>query len=115
MAFSTTSIHPVAKPAAEPSTLNHTDTASLLSMIVLSVYAAQKSQKQFRKLKRNFLWTAFKLKLKSLFARPAARVSDRVLIYILLGVLFLALLIVDPIIALALAVLVLILILAGVI
>lgn len=115
MAFSTTSLHPVVKPAPEQPVQNHTVTAGLLSMLVLSVYAAQKSHKQFRKLKRNFLWTAFKLKLKSLFKKPASGVSNRVLIYILLGVLFLVLLLIDPIIALALAVLILILILAGVI
>lgn len=112
MAFSTTTIQPVSKPVA-PKTSNEGIAASLLSMLVLSVYAAQKSRKAMRKMKRRFLWTAFKLKMKSLFSKK--RVSDRVLIYILLGVVALVLVFYYPLIALLVAVIALILILAGVI
>lgn len=73
--------------------------------------AAQKSKKEFRKLRRRFLWTSMKLKLKSLFSRKA--VSNRVLLYILLAVVFLALLAIDPLIALIVALVALILVLAG--
>lgn len=111
MAFTTT-IQPVSEPVA-PQTSNDGIAASLLSMLVLSVYAANKSKKAMRKLKRRFLWTAFKLKVKSLFSK--SRVSDRVLIYILLGVVALVLVFYYPIIALLVAVIALILILAGVI
>lgn len=112
MAFSTTTLQPNnTQPAAQPA--SHAATASLLSMIVLSVYAAQKSNKNFRKLKRRFLWTAFKLKLKSFFAPRAS--NDRILIYILLGAVALVLVFYYPLIALLLAVAALVLILAGII
>jgi hypothetical protein len=113
MAFTSTTIQPVAKPTnEEPSNNNATAAASLLSMLVLSVYAAKKSKKEFRKLKRKFLWTAFKLKLKSLFTRK--RPSDRQLVlYILLGILALVLVFYYPIAALIVAIVGLILYLTG--
>ena len=67
-----------------------------------------------RKLKRQFLWTSLKLKVKSIF-HPRQSVSDRTLIYILLGVALIALIVLAPVAALVLAVLALVLILAGVI
>ncbi len=111
--MTTTTIQPVSKPASENTVIGDATAASLLSMLVLSVYAAQKSKKSMRKLRRRFMWTAFKLKMKSLFAKK--RVSDRVLLYILLGVVALVLVFYYPLIALLVAVLALILILAGVI
>jgi len=111
MAFSTATVQPVQQPAAQPA--HPGATASLLSMLVLSVYAAQKSNKNFRKLKRRFLWTAFKLKMKSLFAKKAT--NDRVLIYILLGIVALVLVFYYPLIALLVAIAALVLILAGII
>jgi|SRR4051794_13239735 hypothetical protein len=110
MAFTTTTIHTVSTPATEQP-VDHTGAASLLSMLVLSVYAAQKSNKNFRKLKRRFLWTAFKLKMKSLFSRKAS--NDNILLYILLGVVALVLVFYYPLIALLVAVIALILILTG--
>lgn len=113
MAFSSTTIQPVQAPVSnEP--VDGGTAASLLSMLVLSIYAAQKSRKSFRKLKRKFLWTAFKLKLKSMFSKKKA-VTDRVLIYILLGIIALVLVFYYPIAALIVAAVALILILAGVI
>src|SRR5215208_3688643 len=112
MAFSSTTIQPVSKPVADKP-VDNTTTASLLSMLVLSVYAAQKSKKSFRKMKRKFLWTALKLKMKSFFSKK--RVSDRILIYILLGVIALVLVFYYPLAALIVALIALILILAGVI
>ena len=112
MAFSTTTMEQVSTPVAEKP-VDNSGAASLLSMLVLSVYAAQKSKKSFRKMKRCFLWTALKLKVKSLFSHK--RVTDRVLIYILLGVIALVLVFYYPIAALIVALVALILILAGVI
>lgn len=111
MAFSTTIQH-VEKPTTTEKPSDDI-TGALLSMIVLSVYGAQASKKSLRKLKRKLFWTSLKLKLKSIF-QPGS-VSDRTLIYILLGVALVALIVLAPIAALVLAVLALILILAGVI
>src|SRR5438309_1454596 len=112
MAFNTSIIQPSNKQIIEKPKENNYP-ASLLSMIVLSVYAAHQSKKSFRKLKRKFVWTAFKLKFKSMFSRKADGVSRNVIIYIILGVLILALLIISPIAALVLAIIGLILLLSG--
>lgn len=113
MAYSSTTIQPVATPTNEQPADNNNNAvaASLLGMLVLSVYAAQKSKKEFRKLKRKFMWTAFKLKVKSMFSR---RASDRqLLLYILLGILALVLVFYYPIAALIVAIVGLILYLTG--
>ncbi|MGN6401041.1 MAG: hypothetical protein ACTHMD_11345 [Flavisolibacter sp.] len=114
MAFTSTTVQPVVNtPQEQPAAnnFNNAAAASLLSMLVLSVYAAKKSKKEFRKLKRKFLWTAFKLKIKSMFSR---RPSDRQLVlYILLGILALVLVFYYPIAALIVAIVGLILYLTG--
>ncbi|MGZ3838001.1 MAG: hypothetical protein ACXVMS_12350 [Flavisolibacter sp.] len=114
MAFSSTTVQPVVNSTSEQpvnNNFNNAAAASLLSMLVLSVYAAKKSKKEFRKLKRKFLWTAFKLKLKSMFSR---RPTDRQLVlYILLGILALVLVFYYPIAALIVAIVGLILYLTG--
>jgi hypothetical protein len=113
MAFSTT-IQLVEKPAEPITTTPGNDISdALFSMVILSVYGAQMSKKSLRKMKRQFLWTSAKLKAKSFFSKQA--VSDRTLIYILLGVALVALIVLAPVAALVLAVLALVLILAGVI
>jgi fatty acid desaturase len=111
MAFSTT-IQQIEKPVSTTPSNELPD--ALLSMLILSVYGAQMSKKTLRKLKRKFFWTSLKLKAKSIF-NPKPAVSDRTLIYILLGVALIALIVLAPIAALVLAVLALVLILAGVI
>lgn len=114
MAFSTT-VQPVEKtttPAHQPAN-NISD--ALLSMLLLSMYGAQMSKKSVRKLKRQIALSSFKQKLSKLNPFSKQRVTDRTLIYIILGVALIALLIIDPVLVLALAVVVLILILAGVI
>ena len=111
MAFTTTSIHPATKPV-KPSSAHHDSITPLLGLLMLSVYAAHQSKKALRKMKRRFLWNALKMKLRS---NSAGSISDRTLIYILLGVALLALLIAAPILALVLVLVVLILILADVI
>jgi hypothetical protein len=80
---------------------------------MLSALAATKSKKALRKMQRQLLWQTFKAKMRSLFDRKA--VSDRTLIYILLGVALLALLFIEPIAALVVVLVALILILAEVI
>lgn len=114
MAFSST-IQPLQTPA-EPTSVNHSGAgaASLLGMLMLSMYAAQKSKKAMRKMKRRFMWTALKLKLKSLFSKTKKAASDRTLLYILIGVLVLALLLIDVVVGLIVLLLVLVLYLLGV-
>ena len=112
MAFTTT-IQQIEKPVPVNRPSNDI-TDALLSMIILSVYGAQMSKKSLRKLKRKLFWTSLKLKIKSFF-KPRANISERTLIYILLGALFLILIIYSPIAAVVLIAVALILILAGVI
>ena len=112
MALSTTTIQPSTQSVAEKSNDNAI-AASLLGMLVLSFYAAKKTKKAMRKMKLRFMWTALKLKTKSFFSKQ--RITDKVLIYILLGVVALVLVFYYPIAALILALVALILILAGVI
>ena len=86
--------------------------ASVLSAIVLSIYAGQKSRKQLRKLKRKMTWLLIKQKLQSLFS--VSDISDRqLIIYILIGVVALILLFTYPVAALVLALIALILLLTG--
>ena len=114
MAFSTTIQH-VEKPVHPTTSTPSNDMAdALFSMVILSVYGAQMSKKSVRKLKRQFFWTSLKLKAKSLFSKNQ-NVSDRTLLYIILGVVLLALLFVSPVLVLVLALAAVILILAGVI
>lgn len=113
MAFTSTISQPVSDPVQEQPGNLPIGEASLLTMLVLSVYAAKKSRKELRKLKRKFLWTAFKLKLKSLFSRKKAATNRQIILYILIAVLALVLIIVSPLAALIVAMLGLILILTG--
>ena len=109
MAFSTTAIQPVNHPVTEKSA--NTDVlSSLLGALMLSVYAAQKSKKAMRKMRRRLVWTALKMKMKSLFSKRA--ITDRTLLYILLGVIALVLVFYYPVIALIVALVLLILLLA---
>jgi len=112
MAFSTTAVHPATQPVTEKPA-NNDALSSLLGALMLSVYAAQKSKKAMRKMRRNMVWSALKLKMKSLFSKKA--VSNQTLIYILIGIVALILVFYAPILALVIALVALILILAGVI
>lgn len=112
MAFSTTAIQPETPPVHQKPA-NSDVLSSLLGALMLSVYAAQKSKKAMRKMRRRMIWSALKLKMKSLFSKKA--VSDRVLIYILLGIIALVLVFYYPLVALIVALIALILILAHVI
>lgn len=70
--MSTSIVQPDTTPVAD-NTMTPDHSASLLSMLVLSIYAANKSKKNFRKMKRRFMWTAFKLGLKSKFSKEIGR------------------------------------------
>ncbi len=113
MAFSSSAVQPVNTPVPEKPANNDLLTP-LLGMLMLSVYAAHKSKKAMRKMKRRFLWTALKLKAKSMFSKEAA-VSDKVIIYILIGIIALILVFYYPLVALLVALVALLLILAHVI
>jgi hypothetical protein len=113
MAFTSTTTETSTSPLQEQPIHNTAADASLLSMLILSVYAANKSRKELRKLKRKFLWTSFKLKLKSLFSSKSSITDRQLVLYIIIGVLALALIIVSPLAALIVAMLGLILILTG--
>jgi len=113
MAFSTTIVHPQTQPVTEKPA-NNDALSSLLGALMLSVYAAQKSKKAMRRMRRELIWTAVKMKFKSMFSKKE-QISNQTLIYILIGVIALILVFVEPILALVLALVALILILAGVI
>lgn len=94
MAFSTsTATAPQSTPAQPSVTNDNSGMASLLATIMLTMYAAQKSKKQMRMLKRKAALTLLKLKMQSAFApvtslfskKPAQSVSNRTLLYILLA------------------------------
>jgi hypothetical protein len=82
------------------------NSAAAIMAILIAMYAAQKSKKQLRKLRRRLAFTYFKdvvrnraNKFKSFFSRKPAPTSDRTLLYILLGLLVLILLFVEPVVA----------------
>jgi len=112
MAFSTSTVQPVAQPVSQKPS-NDNALSSLLAALMLSVYAAHKSKKAMRKMRRHLVWSAMKMKLASLFSGKA--ISNQTLIYILIGVVALILVFWAPILALIIALVALILILAGVI
>jgi hypothetical protein len=112
MAFSTTVVHPQSQPITEKPA-NNDALSSLLGAIMLSVYAAHKSKKAMRKMRRQLVWSALKMKMKSMFSKE--QISNQTLIYILIGVVALILVFYAWQLALILALVALILILAGVI
>jgi hypothetical protein len=110
MALSSTTIKPVEKTQEPSNTISVDNTAPVLAALVLSVYAAQKSRKQLNKLKRQALVALFKHRVQqsfrnftSLFSKNAPQsISNRTLLYILLGLAVLILLFVEPIAAIVL-------------
>ena len=105
MALSSTAVQP---QGSFPHISNSTpaDSATAIMAILIAMYAAQKSKKQLRKLRRRLAFTYFKEvvrnkanKFKSFFSRKPAPTSDRTLLYILLGLLVLILLFVEPVVA----------------
>lgn len=103
MALTSTTIQPVAKTQEPTNSITIDDTAPVLAALVLSVYAAQKSRKQLNKLKRQALATLVKHKVQQFFSPVTAlfskkspqSISNRTLLYILLGLAILILLFVS--------------------
>ena len=110
MALTSTTLKPVEKTPEQSTGLTIDHTAPVLAALVLSVYAAQKSRKQLRKLKRQALVALFKhrvqhsfSRLTSLFSKKSPQsISNRTLLYILLGLAVLILLFIEPIAAVVL-------------
>lgn len=104
MAFSASTVA-ISQPApVQPAQANdHTGMASLLATLMLTMYAAQKSKKQMRKLKRKAAFMLLKLKMQSALSpvtsmfskKPAESISNRTLLYILLGIAIIILLFVS--------------------
>lgn len=99
MALSSTTTQTInAKPEAKP--IVDAGSASVLAALVLSVYAAQKSKKQIRQLRRKAVAALFQYKIRTMVANfvsifsknAAANISNRTLLLILLGLAFLILL-----------------------
>lgn len=112
MALSTTVPHSTIPVAPQTKPAENDVMASVLSALILTVYAGQKSRKQLRKLKRKMAWLLLKQKVQSAFSRTA--LSERqIIIYILIGILALVLVFYYPVAALILAIIGLILILTG--
>lgn len=96
MALTSTTIQPGVN-IEKPTSFVYDNGTSLLAAILLTLFVTQKSSKQVRKLKRQAAWTLLKLKWKSFFAKPFSikALSDRELLYILIGALALVILIID--------------------
>ncbi|MDB5196088.1 MAG: hypothetical protein JWP88_458 [Flaviaesturariibacter sp.] len=97
--LATTVQQPTANP--QPTISNNHASGSLLAALVLSVYAAQKSTKQLRRLKRRAVFMMLKLKIKQSFENLFSKkresgISTTTLLYILLGLLVLILLLTLP-------------------
>jgi hypothetical protein len=107
MAFTST-VHPKNNSTENlPNSTLPNSTAALMALL-LAMYAAQKSKKQLRKLKRQLAFTYVKervrskvTKFKSLFSKKPAPTSEKTLLYILLGILVLILIFIDPVVAIA--------------
>ena len=102
---SSTTVQP--KPQTEQSSAS-TNVASLLAALIIAMYAAKKTRKQLRKLKGKLAIAYLKEILRkkfnritSLFSRKPAPVSDRTLLYILLGLVVLVLIFIEPVVAIA--------------
>ena len=108
MAYSSTAVQPQGDSPGNFYNSSPSNSAAALIAILLAMYAAQKSKKQLRKLKRQLAFTYLKdvlrskiNKFKSLFSKKPAPTSDRTLLYILLGLLVLILIFIEPVVAIA--------------
>jgi hypothetical protein len=100
MAFTSSTVQPQPNTPTTP-VPGAADPASMVAALLLSVYAAQKSRKQLRKLKRKAVLTFLKLRLKhtisNMFSRTKVEgISTRTLLFVLLALLVLILLLTLP-------------------
>jgi hypothetical protein len=93
-----TTLEPIITSAT--SSVPDTDGGSMLAALVLTLYAGQVSRKALRKLKRQAMVSFFKDRVRSFFSPKA--ISERTLLYILLGVAILILVFVSWPVAIAL-------------
>lgn len=99
MALSSTTIQQPVENTDSNITIDNTGAATMLAALAIGIYAAQKSKKQLRKLKRKALFNFFKYRLQASlsrlfkpFSKTAPQISNRTLLYILLGIAVLILL-----------------------
>jgi cell division protein FtsW (lipid II flippase) len=114
MTFTTVSVQ-VKQPTEQPSTTHVNNADAALMAMMLSLYLAGKSKKELRKWKRKMTWTLIKAKFHSMFSRKKD-LSNTTLLYILLGLVCLALIIIEPVVGIAvllLAILVILLVRGG--
>ncbi len=114
MAMNATTVQPLTLPNPKPS--HSLDALTpFLAAALLSAYGVHKSRKPLRRLKFKLAGAALKQKFLSLFSRDKGTISNRLLIYILIAIIFLALLAIEPLYALIIALIALVLVLAKVI
>ena len=108
MVYTSTAVQPQGDSPGSFNNSSPSNSATTLIAILLAMYAAQKSKKQLRKLKRQLAFTYLKEvvrikinRFKSLFSKKPAPTSDRTLLYILLGLLVLILIFIEPVVAIA--------------
>jgi len=99
MASSSITIQPI-QPVEQPSTSTMTNSAAALMGMLLTLYMVRKSKKEFRKLRRKFTWALIKNKFRSFFSGKKD-ISTTTLLYILLGLVALALIIIEPLLGIA--------------
>ncbi|TCJ19255.1 hypothetical protein EPD60_02225 [Flaviaesturariibacter flavus] len=79
-----------------------TNAPFLAAALVMSVYAAQLSKKQLRRMKRRALWSFFKAKIAGMITGRDSGISTRTLMYILIGLGVLILAFIAPVVAIIL-------------
>ncbi|GAA4329418.1 hypothetical protein [Flaviaesturariibacter amylovorans] len=102
MSLTTTTVQPQAETPVPVPTQPDNHSAPLLAAVMMSVFAAQLSRRQLRRLKRRAMWGLVKARFSALFGRRDSGISNRTLIYILLGVAVVILCFVAPVAAIVL-------------
>jgi hypothetical protein len=111
MSLSSSAIQALTETNQHPLTQPDHNTPLLAAALVLSVYAANLSRKQLRRMKRKAMWALLKAKVCSLFGLRDTGLSTRTLMYILIGLGIIILAFVAPVAAVILLLLALIFIL----
>jgi hypothetical protein len=114
MTFTTLSVD-VKQPSGNSTSTNVNSADAALMGMMLTLYLANKSKKEIRKWKRKLTWSLIKAKFNSMFSRKKD-LSNTTLLYILLGAVCLALIIIEPVVGIAvllLAILVILLVRGG--
>ncbi|RYY97422.1 MAG: hypothetical protein EOO11_10935 [Chitinophagaceae bacterium] len=102
MSLTTTTVQPQAETSIPVPSQPDNHNAPLLAAVMMSVFAAQLSRRQLRRLKRRALWELAKAKFNALLGRRDTGISNRTLIYILLGVAVVILCFIAPVAAIIL-------------